>query len=336
MQERHIFNLGKFQLQKGITVPDAFLAYKTYGTLNADKSNVILYPNSFAFTDEDTDWLIKPDKILDPTKYFIIIPNMFGNGMSSSPSNFSEPLGKGQNPLITHVDNITAQHRLLTEIFNINKIALVYGWSMGAQQALHWAAFYPDQVERVCAICGTAKTSPHNQVFVESVIATLTTDPAYKNGTFHDRPTKGLRAMGRVYAGWAMSQAFYRDEIYKQAGYASMDDFIINLWEANFLKRDAENLISMMKTWLASDISDNDIYSGDLDLALRSIKAKTFLISSNTDLYFTSYDIQSQAEKIPDATFYEMESLWGHRAGNPSQNKVDEDFIRHKVKELLV
>jgi homoserine acetyltransferase len=97
-------------------------------------------------------------------------------------------------------------------VFGIERVKLVYGFSMGAQQAFHWGALFPDRVERIAPICGSAKTSPHNFVFLEGVKAALTADPAWQDGWFATPPTRGFQAMGRVYAGWGLSQAFYREE----------------------------------------------------------------------------------------------------------------------------
>ena len=199
-----IFEAGDVTLQSGAVFPAMKLAYKTYGTLNAAKDNVILYPTSFSAQHFDTEWLIGPDGVLDPTRYFIIIPNLFGNGLSSSPSNS----GSGPFPQLTYHDAIAAQHRLLTERFGITKLALVYGWSMGGMQAYHWAALHPDMVERAAVVCGSARCAPYNHVFLESVKAALTGDPAFRDGRFVEKPVAGYRAMGRVYAGWAMSHGF--------------------------------------------------------------------------------------------------------------------------------
>ncbi|NCY08672.1 MAG: alpha/beta fold hydrolase, partial [Betaproteobacteria bacterium] len=79
-------------------------------------------------------------------------------GLSSSPSNTAE-----YPALVTAWDNVRAQKQLLSEVFGIDRVACVYGWSMGAQQAYHWAAAFPDQVDRIIAICGSAKTSVHNK-----------------------------------------------------------------------------------------------------------------------------------------------------------------------------
>ena len=127
---------------------------------------------------------------------------MFANGLSSSPSN-----NASYPSLVTTTDNVRAQQRLLREVFGVEKVAGVYGFSMGAQQAYHWAALFPEQVERAIVVCGSARTSVHNQVFLRSLLATLEAAPEHVGGgRFSSIPTKALRAFARIYAGWAMSQ----------------------------------------------------------------------------------------------------------------------------------
>jgi homoserine O-acetyltransferase len=330
-----IFELESFTLQRGITLPRAHVAYKTYGELAADRSNVILYPTSYAAQHYDTEWLIGKGRVLDPADWFIVIPNMFGNGLSSSPSNMEPPFGRDRYPVFTHWDNVHAQRRLLEEVFGVEKLALAYGWSMGAQQALHWGAIFPDHVERICAICGSARTSIHNKVFLQGVRAALTGDPAWRGDHFAEHPARGLRAMGRVYAGWAMSQAFYREKLYEEAGFSSLEDFLVRSWEANFLRRDAHDLLASMDTWAASDISDNEIHDGDLARALGAITARSIVMPSRTDLYFTPEDSEIETAQMPNAEFRPIESIWGHRAGNPVLNGEDEAVLRQAVADLL-
>ena len=331
MSNHDVFKLLDFRLQAGTTLPEAQLAYKTYGELNATKSNVILYPTSYAAHHSDIDWLIGPDKILDPTRYFIVITNMFGNGLSTSPSN----LGDALTPSFTHIDNVTAQRRLLREVFGIERLALAYGWSMGAQQALHWGALFPDEVERIAAVCSSAKTTPHNIVFLEGLRAALITDPAWNGERFTDRPERGLRAFGRIYAGWAMSQAFYRERKYLELGYSSLEDFLIRDWEASFLRRDAANLLSMIETWKRSDISDNETFCGDIAAALGAIRARSLIMPSETDLYFTPDDAFAESRQMPNARYFPIPSIWGHRAGNPAKNPADQLFLKNAIAELL-
>jgi homoserine O-acetyltransferase len=174
MADYEVFDLANFVLQSGATLRNAKLAYKTFGRLNQAKDNAIVYPTWYSGQHYDNEWLIGEGMALDPNKYFIVIPNMFGNGLSSSPSNTPPPCNKARFPHVTLYDNVTAQHRLITEKFGIKKVPLVLGWSMGAQQTYQWGALYPEMVERILPFCGSARTSRHNFVFLEGVKAALT------------------------------------------------------------------------------------------------------------------------------------------------------------------
>ncbi len=335
MTDYQIFEAGDVVLQSGLTYRNAKLAYKTYGTLDAAKSNVIVYPTSYGAQHYDTEWLIAAGKALDPAKYFIVIPNLFGNGLSSSPSNTPPPFDRGRYPHFTATDNVRVQQRFLAEIFGVERVALVYGFSMGAQQAFHWGALFPDRVTRIAAICGTAKTSRHNFVFLEGIKAALTADPAWQDGWFATPPLRGLRAMGRIYAGWALSQDFYREELDLTLGYSSLEDFLISGWEGNFRRRDANDLLAALWTWQHADISANELYDGDLAKALGAIAARALVMPSETDLYFRVEDNRREVALMPNAELRPIPSIWGHRAGNPVQNPADAGFLDEAVRELL-
>jgi homoserine O-acetyltransferase len=328
------FILENFECQCGASLPEASIIYQTYGHLNAARTNAILYPTSYGAQHSDIDWLIRPDGILDPTRWFVIIPNMFGNGLSTSPSNSDCGLEE-QGFWFTQFDNVRAQQQLLQEIFHIEQLALIYGWSMGAQQAYHWGALYPDRVQRIVALCGTARTTDHNRIFLSSLRSALTADPVWTGTRFEQTPERGLRAYARIYASWAASQAFYREGIYYQLGYASLEDYLVQFWEANYRKRDSHNLLAMIDTWLHCDISNNPRYQGDYHAALSAIQAKTFVMPATTDLYFTPEDCAAEASLMPNAEYHAIESIWGHRAGNPYQHSPDAAFIREKVHTLL-
>lgn len=331
-----VWTAPDFPLQCGVTLPQVRVVYQTYGELNCDRTNVILYPTSYGAQHTDIDWLIQPDGILDPTRWFIIIPNMLGNGLSSSPSNGDVDGVAEQGIYFMHWDNVTAQERLLREVFGIEQLALVYGWSMGAQQAYHWGALYPERVQRIAALCGTARTTDHNRIFLDSLRSALTADPAWNGQSFDGMPERGFRTFAHIYASWAASQAYYREGIYYQLGYESLDDYLWQAWELNYRKRDPRNLIAMLDTWLRCDVGNNPVYQGDYDRAMQSIQAKTLVMPATTDLYFTPEDCAAEAKLIPNAKYQSIPSIWGHRAGNPYQNPEDAAFIRQALQELLV
>jgi homoserine O-acetyltransferase len=336
MVDYKMFELGDFVLQCGKTLRDAKLAYKTYGTLNDAKDNVIVYPTWYSGQHYENEWLIGEGKALDPAKYFIIIPNMFGNGLSTSPSNTPAPWNGPRFPNVTAYDNVKAQHKLVTELFGIETIKLVTGWSMGGLQTYHWGAIYPDMVERILPFQGSAKCSRHNYVFLEGAKAALQADAAYDYGWYKEPPTRGLRAFGRVYAGWGLSQTFYRVEgDMKQMGYASLEDFLVGFWEGLFYTRDANNLLCMLWTWQNGDISNNEMYGGDLPKALGAIKAKAILMPASTDLYFPPEDNEIEAGHMPNAELRVIDTYWGHFAGGPGTSPDDIEVLDAALKELL-
>jgi len=328
------FTIANLSLQCGVTLPNATIVYKTYGELNSDHSNVILYPTSYGAQHSNIEWLIKPAGILNPQKYLIIIPNMFGNGLSSSPSNHPDYKLAESGFYTTHLDNIRAQKQLLNYL-EIEKLALVYGWSMGAQQAYHWGVLYPESVERIAALCGTARTTDHNKIFLQSLRTALTADPSWNGTRFESIPERGFKAFARIYASWAASQAYYRQGLYYQFGYNSLEDYLIKGWEANYRQRDPHDLLAAIDTWLHCDVSNNPTYQGDYEGALKSITAKTLVMPATTDLYFTLEDCQAEADLISHAKYLPIPSIWGHRAGNPDQNPEDEIFIKKAIAQLL-
>jgi homoserine O-acetyltransferase len=333
-----VFEAGDVLLQSGVVFRSLRLAYKTYGTLNARKDNVIVYPTSFSAQHYDTEWLVQPGGGLDPDRFFIIIPNLFGNGLSSSPSNSSETLGGAPFPAISYHDAVAVQRRLLVEQFGISTIALVYGWSMGGMQAYHWAACHPDMVERAAVVCGSARCSPYNYVFLEGVKAALTADPAFRDGRFVTKPAAGLRAMGRVYAGWAMSHAFYRDEVWRAAGFHSLEDYLARAWDELFARRDAKDLLAQIGIWQRGDISQCPAFGGDIDRALGAIKARVLLMPGQTDRYFDMHDNEDEIGRLVNARSAEVHpipSIHGHRAGNPVNNPADRAFINAEISALL-
>lgn len=333
-----IFDAGDVRLRSGDIFPGMRLAYKTYGKLNGRKDNVIVYPTSFGAQHYDTEWLVAPGAALDPERYFIIIPNLFGNGLSSSPSNSAEKFASSAYPHVGFYDAVSVQQRLLTERFGISRIALVYGWSMGGMQAYHWAVMYPDMVERAAVVCGSARCSPFNFVFLEGVKAALTADPAFVDGRFASRPAAGLRAMGRVYAGWAMSHGFYRDEAWKEAGFTSLEDYLARSWDVAFAHRNANDLLAQIWTWQNGDLSRCDEFGGDFGTALAAIRSQILLMPSQTDSYFQVSDNEDELRLLSNsrsARLCPIPSIYGHRAGNPIQIPDDRAFLNEKISAFL-
>jgi homoserine O-acetyltransferase/O-succinyltransferase len=326
-----IFSLGDLALGSGGRMAEARLSWKSHGTLSPARDNVIIYPTSFGAQHPRLEWAIGPDSLFDPERWFIVIPDMFGNGLSSSPSNTAD-----YPSLVTGADNVLAQRRLLREVFGVDRVAAAYGFSMGAQQAYHWAALAPEAVDRAIIVCGSARTSPHNQVFLASLMAVLEAAPEYLGqGRFSAEPLAARRAFTRNYAGWAMSQDWYRTGLHlSSTGASTLDEFLDAHWHPGF-QLAAADLYAQLRTWYAGDISANDLYHGDLAAALGAIRARVLLMPCETDLYFPVADNAEEQRFLPTAELRPIPSIWGHVAGAPATIPEDRAFLRAAVRAWL-
>jgi homoserine O-acetyltransferase len=330
-----VLDLGDFELQSGVVLPGAQLAYKTYGELNASRDNVVVLPTFYTGSHIRNEGFFGDGRAIDPARHFVVSVNLFGNGISSSPSNTPAPFNAANFPDITLFDNIHAQYRLLTEKLEVSRIALVTGWSMAGCQSFQWAAQYPDFVNATLPFFASAKTTEHNIVFIEGVKAALQADSVFADGNYHSPPVTGLKAFGRVYAGWAFSQSFYREKMYRQKGFDTAEALLQD-WEQDHLDWDANDLLCKLKTWQRGDISANNIYNHDFKAALNAIKAETIVIVCDNDLYFRPEDNQLEIEHIIGGELRIYESPWGHCVASPGNDPEFERYLDQAISELLV
>ncbi|MDP6103231.1 MAG: alpha/beta fold hydrolase [Gammaproteobacteria bacterium] len=329
------FELGNVPLLSGEELNSAFLTYKTYGKLNNKKNNVVVLPTFYTGSHQRNEGFFGEGRAIDPDKHFIVSINMFGNGFSSSPSNTKNLQDGPRFPNVSLWDNIACQYKLLTESLGVNRIALVAGWSMAGCQAYQWAAQYPDFVDAILPFCASAKTSPHNFVFLEGVKAALCADQNWNNGEYISPPIDGLKAFARVYAGWAFSQTFYRESLFKKIGYETIEDLLVD-WENDHIENwDANNLLTKLATWQSSDISVGPLYNGNFILALKSIKAKTILMPCTQDLYFPPKDNFIEARYIMNAEIRPFDSPLGHCVANPGNDLNFELSLDRAIVDLI-
>jgi homoserine O-acetyltransferase len=277
-----LFELGDVPLCCGHTIPAARLGFLQIGTLNADRSNLVLVPTSYGARPEDLAWLAGP--VLDPERWCIVIAGMFGNGVSSSPS---------------------------------------HGGMGLAEQG--WVLHHPDWVERICCVCGTARTSPHNRLFLLSLRQALTADPHWTGSGFRGVPEQGLRTYALIYASWAASQPWFRSLE------EPVEQHVEERWLPLYRRHDPRDLIAMLDTWLAHDVADG----GDLNHVLKGLQARAAVVACDRDLYFTVEDMAAEAAALPDADFHVLRSTLGHRAGNPHSSPPEQQWLRQIVEQLL-
>lgn len=315
MNSYNIFESENFQLQRGATLPVARLAYRTVGQLNAAKDNVVLVPSWFSGSDDESEAVFSgPGRPINADQHFIVFTNLLGGGRSSSPSNTPPPFDRGRFPEVTVQDNVRLQHELLTKVLHVEKIKLVAGWSMGAAQTYQWASLYPDMVERAAPVAGAARTGSYNRVFLMSMARALRLDPVFEDGDYTQPPINGLKAFASIYAGWGVSEEFFRTRMYEAFGAYDHEQFVELFWEPLFVKHDANDLLAQLATWETADISDNGTHQKDFVSALSAITARTVVMPSETDRFFPPVDSRAEVEHLANGTLNVIQSNWGHIA----------------------
>ena len=167
-----VASLGTCHLESGASIPNCRVAYRTFGRLDASRSNAVLIPTWLLGRSEDWSPLLGPDGLVDTTRYQVIVVDAFANGNSSSPSN-TALAGRGAFRDLTIGDMVESQHRLLTERLGIPRLRAVVGISMGGMQALEWAVRYPTFAELVVPIVGSPRIPAWDRVLWTMILSEI-------------------------------------------------------------------------------------------------------------------------------------------------------------------
>ncbi len=329
------FDLGDFQLQSGKVLRQAKLRCHQSGAPNAPGDNLVILPTYYGGRgDGNHAWVDALDSPISASQYCVLIPCLFGAGESSSPSNAAVSQRGPAFPRVTIFDNVRAQHVLLQARFPGIKPRLVMGWSMGGIQALQWAASYPQEVGSVLAVCATARCYPHNRLFLDGVASALKADQDFADGNYKAPPARGLAAFARAYVSWAYSQVFFRDGLYENLGFESIDA-LVDYWIADHLQQDANDLLAQLQTWQDADVLPylQDAAATSTESVVLSCPA--ILMPGKTDLYFTAADAALDAERL-GAQLILLNSDYGHVAGGPGRLSEETKAIFKAVESLLL
>ena len=195
--ERGSVGFDSITLDNGSTLAPVEVAYQTYGKLNAAKSNVILWPTWLGARSEDLLPFIGHGSVVDTNKYFVILVDSLGNGVSSSPSNSpSQPLMKF--PKFTIRDMVESEHQLVTRIFQLYHLYAVIGLSMGGMQAFEWAIVFPEFMDLAISMNGSPQSSSSDKLLWTSEIDAIELDPAWNNGNPKGSLTRGIALAAEI------------------------------------------------------------------------------------------------------------------------------------------
>lgn len=321
---RKQLRVPRLSLESGAVLIDAQISFRTYGSLSDRGTNAVLLFTYYTGDDESYRPWIGPGRPIDPAEHFVVIVNHLGGGVSSSPSTS----GAGF-PELCVSDSVRAA-KLVLDALGVQRLRLVAGWSLGGMQALDFAARHPECASAVFALCSAARCAPVNQVFLDSVSATLTAGAQIAN--IEDPATLDrLDAFGRVYAGWAYCEQFFAEEVYREFGYTSPTD-VLERWGKEHQGMHPGDLLASLRMWRNAD-GGGDLEA--LSARLRRITARTVLMPSVTDTYFTAGENRLEAGFLTNGEVRPMVSPLGHIAGRPGIRPEEQGEVDECLRELM-
>ncbi len=325
------FALGDLRLESGETIADYRQSFVVHGELDGARSNAILVCPALTATHHRLDFLIGPDKALDPARWCIVAADPIGNGLSTSPSNSTAQPGM-RFPRFALRDMIAAQHRLLVEHLGIERLHAVVGASMGGMQALQWATSFPTFMSRVVAMTPMARTSPWAALVTETARSCLLADPAWCGDGFTARPERGWRAYTGLMSALLMrtpeATASMRDVAEAQVWFDGLVD------QQSQVAFDAHDFLYQSRAYDAHDVGTTPGCGGDTEAALRSIVARTLVLAPPLDLFNPATAARGTAASIRGARFIEIPSPLGHLAAT-STRAIDADFLNRAISDFL-
>jgi homoserine O-acetyltransferase len=277
-------DLGECPLESGAVIEDCRLAYRTFGQLNADRSNAVLFPTQFMGTSATIASYVGSDGLVDDSRYFIIAVDAFGNGVSSSPSN-SRTQPVDSFPQFTIRDMAAAQHRLVTEVLHLTSLRGVVGISMGGMQAFEWSVGYPGFAEKIVSIASSPRLASYDLVLWETVLRILA---AYEACQCRE----AVAALMGVNFLMAHSPAYSvrttpRDSVAAIVGRMDSQLFAVPI---------GANIASQVRAMIGHDVSTP--YGGDMARAAARVRAQVLVIVTPEDHVVTPWPALEWAELL--------------------------------------
>jgi len=303
-------DLGDLKLENGSVIHDCQLGYRTLGTLNAAKTNAILYPSWFTGKSGEIAAELGPGSYVDTSKYFVVAVDSLGNGVSCSPSNSTIQHGT-DFPQFSIRDMVYSEYRLVTETLHLQHLHAVMGISMGGIQSFQWMVSYPDFLDLAVPIVGTPQMSSYDLLLWNTELKALLSDPAYENGKYTQRPPLSLVALIH---NMNLNTPDFRANHTTREGFQQFFDQIVTDG-GRFM--DANDYLRQLQALIGHDITHgSSIYD-----AANKVKAKVLVINASQDHMVNSLPALGFAKLIHAQTLM-LDSDCGHMAPGCEMEKM--------------
>jgi homoserine O-acetyltransferase len=267
--------LGDFPLENGDAILDCRIGYRTFGSLNSEESNAVLFPTWYSGSSQSLVPLIGPGKLIDSTKYFVIALDGLGNGVSSSPSN-SRRQPRMKFPKFSIRDMVNADYRFVKDVLRLPRLRAVLGISMGAYHAFEWMVSYPNFLDCAIPIEGTPLPSSYDQLWIRATLDAIQADPKWNGGEYTAPPEAGLHRVADI-TGLVGQTPSYR---VKQTAPEDFEKYLESI-RKSFLRIEANNWIRQGEALLGHDISRR--FGGDMTKAAAAVRARVLVVVALKD-----------------------------------------------------
>jgi homoserine O-acetyltransferase len=310
-QDQKFASLGDFKLESGEVIRDCQIGYRTFGKLNEDKSNAILFTTWASGTTEQLASNFGPGKVVDSTKYYIVALDALGNGVSSSPSN-SRLQPRMKFPKFTIRDMVNSQHEVLLKVFHLDHVKAVMGISMGGMQTFQWVCSFPNFMDKAIPIVGSPRLAPYDLMLWQAQLDAIFENQDWNKGNYANNPA---RAADAEFAALLLSTP----ENYNK--HRTRKQVFEELEKAKSTKGfDSNDKIRTIQAMMAMDVSEP--FGGSLEQAATTIKAKLFVIVSKTDHVVTPGPALEFAALL-HTKILELDNDCGHGGMNCEEPRVN-------------
>jgi homoserine O-acetyltransferase len=312
-QDQQFASLGEFRLESGQVIRDCRIGYRTFGKLAADKSNAILFPTWFTGTTKDLTGLMGPGNLVDTSRYFVILVDALGNGVSSSPSN-SKAQPRMSFPKFTIRDMVESEHRLVTEVLHLNHLRAVMGISMGGMQTFQWALSYPDFFDKAIPIVGSPQLTSFDLLLWNAELHAIQEDRHWNNGDYKSPPP--LRALANIH-NFALTTPEQR---VAETSAQQFESFIKDVEKNGPSRFDANNWHRQLEAMLAQDVTRP--FGGSMEKAAAAIKAKLLIVVATQD-HMVNPTPALKLAQLRNARVLKLTGPCGHRATGCEKDKLN-------------
>ena len=297
--------LGEFKLQSGAVLHDFRIGYRTLGKLNAGQTNAVLWPTWLGGRSQDLLEFVGPGKVVDSGKYFVILVDAIGDGVSTSPSNSaSQPRMKFPN--FTIRDMVESERRLATEVLRLTHLHAVMGLSMGGMQTFEWAVAYPDFMDVTIPMEGSPQSTSYDKLLWTSEIDAIELDPSWNNGNPTGPLTRGIAIEEEIDSMNVTSPA-YR---VTQTKTENFESFIGEMRKNSRSEAGAvSDQIRQREAIMALDIPRE--FGVSLEQAAKRIRSRMLVIVSAED-HMVNPSPAVEFAKAIGAPIVTLDSPWGH------------------------